>query len=487
MEKSSSASYPQEADALSDRAISTIIGGSKMVQPLNPTEENEKEYDLFVSHSGHDSEFVQRLVERIESEQYKGRNLRCFYAEWDILPGENIVLRLESGLAKSRYVGLVMSPDWAKSSWAMFERAVPVYEDPAGYKARTLPILRRPCEIPVSVKILKWYNFQNDRNFEREAKRLISRLKGESQRGAAEAGGRVPRYTEAVSDASRPDYQEEVLASNLFPVIRIPPFVFATRPTVLTRNEVFDELGEGVDLPPFAFHEDPLELYSFSDISNQANLLSRLAGETRRNDIAEVIRDNPSVAIELLNRSMTAHMRKLGMVYDWTNKKTFFPSIETGKIRRASWRVGARTFERTLVRPPRGTATYYAHRSCKATFTSFEQSLYLKVLPGWHFTTDGTGAAVDPQRMASYSTRWMNRERNHSVLDDLRFWMYTLSGGSASILLETGAGTPTEISSVPVFAMLDRGLEDDYRERLWFEEEPESEDGLEVQEEERGE
>jgi hypothetical protein len=65
--------------------------------------------------------------------------------------------------------------------------------------------------------------------------------------------------------------------------------------------------------------------------------------------------------------------------------------------------------------------------------------------------------------------------------------MYTLSGGSASILLETGAGTPTEISSVPVFAMLDRGLEDDYRERLWFEEEPESEDGLEVQEDERGE
>ena len=134
-----------------------------------------------------------------------------------------------------------------------------------------------------------------------------------------------------------------------------------------------------------------------------------------------------------------------------------------------------------------GTSTYYAHRSCKATFTSFEQSLYLKVLPGWHFTTDGTGTAVDTQRMTSYSTRWMNRERNHSILDDLRFWMYTLSGGSTSILLGTGAETTTEISATPVFALLDRGLEDDYRERLWFEEEPESEDGLEVQEEERGE
>ena len=440
----------------------------------SPNDETKMEYDLFVSYSKADNEFVQKLVKRIESEQYRGRNLRCFYAEWDVMPGENIVLKLESGLTKSRFVGLVMSPDWEKSNWATLERVVPVYEDPAGYKGRTLPILRQPCEIPASIKILKWYNFQNDRNFEKEARRLISRLRGESLR-APDASQHNHAMTNVVTDATQPDYQIETLASNLFPVTQLPSTVYVARPTVERRNDVFDKLGENVALPAFVFHEDPHEMFSFSSFNDATNLLSQLVNDPRSISVAGLLGGDASVLIELLNRTMTAHMRGLGMIYDWNNKKTFFPTLESGQTRLANWRVGNRTFERTLVRPPRGPSPYFAHRSCKATFTSFEGNLYLKVLPGWHFTNDGVETAVDPQRMGSLSARWMNRERNHSVLDDLRFWVYTLSRGSASIVLDTGAGTSAVISCIPLFAQLDRGLEDDYRERLWLEEEPEIE------------
>ena len=434
--------------------------------------EGGQEYDLFVSYSKEDNEFTQKLVKRIESEQYKGRNLRCFYAEWDVIPGENIVLRLEAGLAKSRFVGLVMSPDWEKSSWTTFERVVPVYEDPAGYKARTLPILRRPCEIPASIKILRWFNFQNDRNFERESKRLVSRLKGESLR-ASSHGGRVgAKESLVVTDASRPDFQTETLASNLFPVTSLPAKVYSARATVEKRNDVFVELGEGAAVPPFVFHDATREILCFSSLSDEKNLLSKVAQDQESLPSTAKLRDDPSVVIELLNRSMTAHMRGLGMTYDWSNKKTFFSMLEPGEARFASWRVGSRNFQRTLVRPPRENSNYFAHRSCKATFTFFDDNLYLKLLPGWHFTVDGISTSVEPLRMGSLSARWMNRERNHSVLDDLRFWIYTLSEGSSSIHLDTGGGTRATISCTPVFAQIDRGLEEDYRERMWFEEEP---------------
>ena len=131
-----------------------------------------------------------------------------------------------------------------------------------------------------------------------------------------------------------------------------------------------------------------------------------------------------------------------------------------------------------------GLPGYYAHRSCKATFAYFKQVLCLKLLPGWHFTTDGIQNPVSSQSMSSLSSRWMNRERNHSILDDIRFWINTLAQGTDMVHLDVGSEIMTEISSVPIFASLDRGIEGDYRARLWYEEAPEADDseGAEVEE-----
>jgi len=65
-----------------------------------------------LSYNRADVEFVERLARTIEEQEYKRRKLRCFFAPWDIKPGENFLLKIEDALSTSRWVGLVMSPDW---------------------------------------------------------------------------------------------------------------------------------------------------------------------------------------------------------------------------------------------------------------------------------------------------------------------------------------------------------------------------------------
>lgn len=435
---------------------------------------NNRRYDIFISYNKADIEFVERIVKRIEAEKYNHEHLRCFYAAWDIEAGENILLRIEEALSSSRFIGLIVSPDWLKSDWTTLERVIPVYQDPVGIKGRILPILRRNCAIPPTIRILKWLDFRNDSNFEREVRKLVARLKGETFRTLLkhdDTGNVV--YTQSF-ESTKPEPQEELISSNLFQVVQMPAFVNVAQARVRKRDEVWNMLGD-VSLPIFAIREDSQRIFAFSELDNpQQKIIQIVQGSsTDRVPMATIISSNlSSVVIELMNRAMTEHMKNIGMVYDWRNKKTFYPLEKDGdESRYAKWIVGSREYLRFVVKRAK-SGRYYAHRSCKATFTQLGNHLFLKVLPGWHFTYDGLSEAVSPDMMKSLSSRWMNLQRNPSVLDDIRFWLYKLSGGKDKIEIRTGGSALIAVSAIPLSVNVNQGIEGDYRERLWQEEEP---------------
>lgn len=441
-------------------------------------------YDIFISYNKADVEFVERLVKRIEQEQSEGKYLKCFYAAWDIEPGENILLKIENALSSSRFIGLIMSPDWLESDWTTLERVIPVYQDPAGIKARVMPLLRRNCDIPSSIRILKWLDFRNDNNFEAEFRKLLVRLKGQSYRVLEGTQEITPS---CAFDLVAPETQEEVLVSNLFQVLQMPRFLNQAKARVRKRNDVWNLLGGGVSLPIFAIREDSQQIFSFTPLNNQQQKIAKLVEDPSPDQVlvSEVLKSNKSsVVIELLNRAMTHHMEDIGMVYDWKNKKTFFPLEKDGdQSRYAKWKVGNREYPRFIVKKAK-SGRYFVHRSCKATFTQLGNHLFLKVLPGWHFTYDGLSQAVSPEMMNSLSSRWMNIQRNHSVLDDVRFWIYKLSEGKERMYINVGVDTPTVVMPRPFSSTMNQGIEGDYRERLWLEEEPapdESEEMLEIE------
>ncbi|MFX0209723.1 MAG: toll/interleukin-1 receptor domain-containing protein [Candidatus Hodarchaeota archaeon] len=441
------------------------------------------EADIFISYNNADSDFSEKLVSRIEQESYQNRNLICFFAEWDIEPGENILLKIEKAIEKSRFIGIIMSPEWLKSDWTTLERVVPVYDDPAGLKGKIIPILRRDCEIPPSIRILKWLDFRTDSNFEREVKKLISRLKGEPYRSLLKREEQIPTSF----DSTSPHVQDELLASNLFQVVELPNFFYRALSRVTKRDDVWKMLGEDVLVPVFALRDETKEIFSFSALNNpQQKLIQVVQNNTEKIPIFNLLKtERYPILIELVNRAMTAHMKNIGMVYDWKNKKTFFPLDDFNRdIRYATWKIGGREYTRFIVKKS-NSGKYYIHRSCKATFTKIGDNLFLKVIPGWHFTTDGLFNPVPPKMMTSLSTKWMNIQRNHSILDDVRFWIQRLSLGNEYLELDVGADSPVIISSLPISSRIDHGIEEDYRERAWLEEEPVMDDlEVEIDEEE---
>lgn len=435
--------------------------------PNNSTES----FDIFVSYNKADVEFAERLVKTIEQVEFEGRYLRCFFSSWDIEPGENILLKIEKSLSNSKFIGLILSPDWLKSDWTTLERVISVHDDPAGLKGRIIPMLRRNCTIPPSIRILKWLDFRTDSNFDREIRRLVARLIGISYRSTKKREGKSPIAPLQSFDQVRPDGQNEIIVSNLFQILRMPNFIHRARARVRKRSQVWEMLGEGVALPVFAIREQ--EIYSFAALNDPQQKIMKLVQDTSTDRIpsSEFIGSNKAtVLIELLNRSMTEHMKNIGMIYDWRNKKTFFPLEKDGdEVRYSKWTIGGREYQRLVVQKSK-SGRYYIHRSCKATFTGLGNYLFLKVLPGWHFTTDGLFEPVHPRLMGSYSAKWMNLQRNHSVLDDVRFWIYRLSGGTENVEMNVGVDVPLLVSSTPLAATVDQGIMEDYRERLWLEE-----------------
>lgn len=70
------------------------------------------EFDVFLSHNAKDKPRVRRLAERL-----RDVDLRVWFDEWVIRPGDDIYLTVEHGLEASRTLILFMSSNAFGSDW----------------------------------------------------------------------------------------------------------------------------------------------------------------------------------------------------------------------------------------------------------------------------------------------------------------------------------------------------------------------------------
>lgn len=136
-------------------------------------------YDLFLSYSSRDGEWVQKLARDLE-EKYK---LKCFLDKWDIRPGDNIKIALRNGIRESQRISFVISPDSIKSDWAQLEQCIATIDDPSNRSRRLIPLYRRTCELPGSqipeeFRILSYIDFRDDAQYQNQLDRLAKEVKG---------------------------------------------------------------------------------------------------------------------------------------------------------------------------------------------------------------------------------------------------------------------------------------------------------------------
>jgi tetratricopeptide (TPR) repeat protein len=143
------------------------------------TDEPDYRYDLFISYNHNDEEWAKRLATRVEQEKWRDRNLRVFFAPWDIRPGESVDERLDRALAESRYLGLVLSPESVESQWVGEEWYSTHHAGMKRKQRRIIPLYRRTCKIPGFIDHLNRIDFRDDDKFDDGLRLLLAVLREE--------------------------------------------------------------------------------------------------------------------------------------------------------------------------------------------------------------------------------------------------------------------------------------------------------------------
>jgi hypothetical protein len=138
---------------------------------------NMNYFDIFLSHNGTDKVWVEKLAFDIENDT-NGRPLRVFFDEWDIEIGANIPLEIENALQKSHFIGLIMSPQAFSSEWVAMERSMAMMKDPSAKNRQIIPIYRKPCDIPATLKTIKSLDFSDDNEYDHSLEQLLSVIRG---------------------------------------------------------------------------------------------------------------------------------------------------------------------------------------------------------------------------------------------------------------------------------------------------------------------
>jgi hypothetical protein len=145
-------------------------------------EEQEYTYDVFISYSHRDGEWVRHtLLPRLE-----GAGLRVGIDYRDFRPGTSILIEMERAVLQSRQTLLVLTPDYLASEWVRFENILASTLDPAARQRRIIPLLLKPCELPMRIRALHYADFTHTDDRTQNWERLLNSL-----------GARLPEPAEA--------------------------------------------------------------------------------------------------------------------------------------------------------------------------------------------------------------------------------------------------------------------------------------------------
>jgi hypothetical protein len=116
-----------------------------------------RRFDVFVSHSSKDKPWVHRLVADLT--RY---GVSVWLDENEIRPGDLFAKALEQGIAQSRAVALVISPEAMASGWVEQEyyRALSLAQRP-DEPLQLVPVLLRTAGLPGFLESRSWVDFRD--------------------------------------------------------------------------------------------------------------------------------------------------------------------------------------------------------------------------------------------------------------------------------------------------------------------------------------
>lgn len=422
--------------------------------------------DLFLCHHRADKDWVRNLATSIETERHKDRKLKVFFDEWDIRPGENIISKIDEGMKRSRFVGVVLSKSALSAEWPVMELSMAVCKDPSGRKGTVIPMWLGKCQVPAPLVIRNFLDFSNEREYARAYSRLIAILKdealprGETSERVDLNGTRIPEQP-PIGGA---DELDEQIASNMLPLIHIPRHVWVGPCGTIKHKDVFRHLKK-VKSPRTTFALRSSRLYSFWNMEDpRSPFRELLTGDNiEKIEITPLLNnlDKDNILIELLNLAFRNHCRHLNLQRHKKHDRHFFESPIDGD-KTVELHTGQKRATRLVVKKyNQGGKEFWKHYSLRGRFMNLNSEIFLQLVPGYMFTEDGY-APVSKRDQGILSTKWTHNKHNSLVFYDIRFWCYILSGGQNKIQIHLGGDSSVEIDTTPSVAEISKGIYGDH-------------------------
>jgi len=73
---------------------------------------------------------------------------------------------------------LVLTPDWLKSEWNIFESLLLQTSDPTGFQQRIVPLMLKKCDLPKRLSIFTYADLTQPVEMGREFERIVKAIKG---------------------------------------------------------------------------------------------------------------------------------------------------------------------------------------------------------------------------------------------------------------------------------------------------------------------
>lgn len=127
---------------------------------------------IFLSHSSIDKDFVRSLKSNLEKE-----GIDVWLDEAELEVGDSLVEKIAKAIFKVKYVAVVLSPSSVKSDWFRKELSLAMSLEIEGEAVKVIPILYKPCEIPIILRDKIYADFTKPEQYESSLLCLIRKIK----------------------------------------------------------------------------------------------------------------------------------------------------------------------------------------------------------------------------------------------------------------------------------------------------------------------
>jgi hypothetical protein len=130
-------------------------------------------YDVFISHASEDAVWCEKLVKRLQK-----YGLIVWFDKFQVRAGSSLSNAINDGIANSRRVVIVMTPDYFAKEWTQAEAVFAINQDPSGRRKIVIPILLKDCAVPPLLQSITYSDFRDEAHFEDNCRRLADILRG---------------------------------------------------------------------------------------------------------------------------------------------------------------------------------------------------------------------------------------------------------------------------------------------------------------------